>query len=108
MTLHPDFIFATYREAGAGRIVVLETKGDQGITPGFQIRDTDTKFSPSFDTVWASEVAWVIRIPYRAPTSRKRPLNSRLDCRSLSALNLAPPDWRADLQDVTKELEVSR
>jgi dTDP-4-dehydrorhamnose reductase len=38
----------------------------------------------------------------------QRPLNSRLDCRSLSAFNLAQPDWRADLQDVIEELEASR
>jgi len=40
---------------------------EQGITPDFLIRDADTKFSPSFDTVWASEAARVIQIPHRAP-----------------------------------------
>jgi putative transposase len=30
---------------------------EQGITPDFLIRDADTKFSASFDTVWASEAA---------------------------------------------------
>ncbi|MET4130476.1 integrase core domain-containing protein [Roseovarius sp. MBR-6] len=40
---------------------------EQGITPGFLIRDADTKFSASFDTVWASEGARVIQIPHRAP-----------------------------------------
>ena len=39
----------------------------QGIEPGFLIRDADTKFSSSFDTVWASEGARVIQIPHRAP-----------------------------------------
>jgi putative transposase len=39
----------------------------QGITPEFLIRDADTKFSASFDTVWASEAARVIQIPHRAP-----------------------------------------
>jgi hypothetical protein len=41
---------------------------NQGIAPGFLIRDADTKFSASFDTVWASEGARVIQIPHRAPT----------------------------------------
>jgi putative transposase len=40
---------------------------EQGITPGFLIRDADTKFSASIDTVWASEAARVIQIPHRAP-----------------------------------------
>ncbi|MDV7271417.1 integrase core domain-containing protein [Thioclava sp. A2] len=39
----------------------------QGITPEFLIRDADTKFSASFDTVWESETARVIQIPHRAP-----------------------------------------
>lgn len=40
---------------------------DQGIAPGLLIRDADTKFSDSFDTVWASEGARVIQIPHKAP-----------------------------------------
>jgi putative transposase len=40
---------------------------NQGIAPGFLIRDADTKFSASFDTVWESEAARVIQIPHRAP-----------------------------------------
>lgn len=36
--IYPDFIFATDREAGAGRIVVLETKGNHLQNP-----DTDFK-----------------------------------------------------------------
>jgi putative transposase len=40
---------------------------EQGITPEFLIRDADTKFSASFDTVWESEAARVIQIPHRAP-----------------------------------------
>lgn len=40
---------------------------DQGIRPGFLIRNADTNFSASFDTVWASEGARVIQFPHRAP-----------------------------------------
>ena len=40
---------------------------EQGITPKFLVRDADTKFSNSFDTVWVSETARVIQIPHRAP-----------------------------------------
>lgn len=42
---------------------------EQGIAPGFLIRDADTKFCASFDTVWASEGARVIQIPHRAPNA---------------------------------------
>lgn len=40
---------------------------DKGIAPALLIRDADTKFSASFDTVWASEGARVIQIPHKAP-----------------------------------------
>jgi len=40
---------------------------DKGIAPTLLIRDADTKFSASFDTVWASEGARIIQIPHRAP-----------------------------------------
>ncbi len=40
---------------------------EQGIMPKFLIRDADTKFCTSFDTVWESETARVIQIPHRAP-----------------------------------------
>ena len=39
----------------------------QGITPAFLIRDADTNFSASFDTVWSSETVRVIQISHRAP-----------------------------------------
>lgn len=39
------------------------------------------------------------------PTPARRPLNSRLDCASLSVFGLAQPDWRADLRDVISELK---
>lgn len=38
-----------------------------GLTPNFLIRDADTKFGASFDTVWTSKAAPVIQIPHRAP-----------------------------------------
>ncbi|MCC5969207.1 MAG: dTDP-4-dehydrorhamnose reductase [Pararhodobacter sp.] len=39
------------------------------------------------------------------PTPAQRPLNSRLDCRSLSAaFGLSRPDWRAGLEQVLQEL----
>ncbi len=41
----------------------------QEITPDFLIRDTDIRFSASFDTVWASEAARAIQIPHRAPNA---------------------------------------
>ncbi len=39
------------------------------------------------------------------PTPARRPLNSRLDCRAIgAAYGLAPPDWRAELNAVVKEV----
>lgn len=39
------------------------------------------------------------------PTPARRPLDSRLDCGKLeAAYGIAPPDWRAGLADVVKEL----
>ncbi len=39
------------------------------------------------------------------PTPARRPLNSRLDCGSLSVFGLAQPDWQADLRDIISELK---
>ncbi|RVV97612.1 dTDP-4-dehydrorhamnose reductase [Mesobaculum littorinae] len=51
------------------------------------------------------EVA-VTGIPTAAyPTPARRPLNSRLDCSSISRdFGIAPPDWRAALSDMVNEL----
>ncbi|WP_420336486.1 dTDP-4-dehydrorhamnose reductase [Roseibium sp.] len=38
------------------------------------------------------------------PTPAKRPLNSRLDCRSLSAFGLDRPDWKAGVADTLAKL----
>lgn len=40
---------------------------DQGGDAGLLIRDADSKFTASFDTVWVFEEAKVIQIPHRAP-----------------------------------------
>ena len=43
------------------------------------------------------------------PTIAKRPLNSRLDCRTLEEVfALHRPDWRAGLDEVLKDLEIAR
>lgn len=39
------------------------------------------------------------------PTPARRPLNSRLDCSSLSRFGLARPDWRVGLDDILKDLK---
>ena len=61
-TYHPDSAWVTQQ----ARNTLMWCAG-QGITPEFLIRDADTKFSASFDTVWSSETARVIQIPHRAP-----------------------------------------
>ena len=39
------------------------------------------------------------------PTPARRPMNSRLDCSTLTAaFGMARPDWRSDLTDIVKEL----
>ena len=39
------------------------------------------------------------------PTPAKRPLNSRLDCRSLSMFGLTRPDWKAGLKETLRKLK---
>ena len=39
------------------------------------------------------------------PTPAKRPLNSRMDCQSLSNIGVDRPNWRTDLTIVLKKLE---
>ncbi len=55
----------------------------------------------------ADLVCTVEDIPSSAyPTPAKRPGNSRMDCRTLDAtFGIAPPDWKAGLADVLKDLE---
>lgn len=40
------------------------------------------------------------------PTVAKRPLNSRLNCATLSEFGLQQPDWRLELEDVLHELRM--
>ena len=61
-TYAPDSAWATQQARNT-----LMWCTNQGTVPGFLIRDADTKFSASFDAVWASEGARVIQIPHRAP-----------------------------------------
>lgn len=63
-TYNPDSVWVTQQARNA-----LMWREKQGITPEFLIRDAETKFSASFDTVWASEAARVIQIPHRAPNA---------------------------------------
>ncbi len=57
----------------AARVWASKTRDAvQGIEPGFLIQDADTKFSPSLDSVWASEGAGVIQIPHRVPDPNTR------------------------------------
>jgi dTDP-4-dehydrorhamnose reductase len=73
-------------------------------------------FAGSPDTSWAdfaraimSEAGLSCRIDDIAteeyPTPARRPLNSRLDCRALTAaFGILRPDWRQGLADIVKEL----
>ncbi|MCD1633131.1 dTDP-4-dehydrorhamnose reductase [Martelella mediterranea] len=72
-------------------------------------------FSGAPDTSWADFARAIFEMAGRAvtvtdiatsdyPTPAARPLNSRLDCSTLSAFGLARPDWRTDLAHVLTEL----
>lgn len=73
-------------------------------------------FAGTPDTSWAGfaeEIMRQARLPARVrriptsayPTPARRPLNSRLDCRSLEgAFGIARPDWRAALPEALREL----
>ncbi len=75
-------------------------------------------FSGAPDVSWAEFATEIFRQAGRSvavvpistseyPMPAKRPLNSRLDCRSTeAAFGLARPDWRQDLSDVLSELGV--
>lgn len=40
-------------------------------------------------------------------TTAERPLNSRLDCSTLSHFGLSRPDWRSDMRDVLRDIGVN-
>ena len=72
-------------------------------------------FAGSPDTSWADFARAIMAaadlpcqitdIPSTAyPTPARRPLNSRLDCTSLSRFGLTRPDWRAALSDIIHDL----
>ena len=73
-------------------------------------------FAGAPDTSWADFARAIMAgagltcaindIPTSAwPTPARRPLNSRLECSSLSRLGLTRPDWRSGLADILKELK---
>ncbi|WP_434052591.1 MAG: dTDP-4-dehydrorhamnose reductase [Roseibium sp.] len=75
-------------------------------------------FSGAPDVSWADFAREIFRqagrtvsvedIPTSAyPTPARRPLNSRLDCRSLSAFGLDRPDWKAGIADTLAKLGVT-
>ncbi len=72
-------------------------------------------FAGAPDTSWADFARAIMAgaglnctiqdIPTSAyPTPARRPLNSRLDCSSLSQFGLTRPDWRDGLHDILKDL----
>lgn len=74
-------------------------------------------FSGAPDVSWAEFAREIFRLSKLAPdvveiatvdypTPAKRPLNSRLDCEALQRdFGIARPDWRADLQQVLREVQ---
>jgi dTDP-4-dehydrorhamnose reductase len=73
-------------------------------------------FAGAPDTSWADFARAIMTaanlpctitdIPSAAyPTPAKRPLNSRLDCASLTRFGLTRPDWRAALPEILHDLE---
>lgn len=73
-------------------------------------------FSGAPDTSWAGFARAIMataKLPCRIediptsayPTPATRPMNSRLDCRSLSVFGLQRPDWNAELANVIAELK---
>jgi len=73
-------------------------------------------FSGAPDTSWAGfaraimaqagldcRIAEIATTAY--PTPARRPLNSRMDCSSLSVFGLERPNWRTGLEDVLRELK---
>ena len=76
-------------------------------------------FSGAPDTSWAGFARAIMAqagldceiadIPTSAyPTPARRPLNSRMDCSSLSVFGLDRPSWRTGLEDVLRDLKGSR
>jgi putative transposase len=61
-TAHPTGAWVTQQ----GRNLVWRL-GDDGVRPTLLVRDRDAKFTPSFDDVFRSEGARVVRTPFRAP-----------------------------------------
>ena len=75
-------------------------------------------FAGTPDTSWADFARAIMTaanlpcaindIPSQAyPTPAKRPLNSRLDCSSLTRFGLTRPDWRATLPEILHDLETT-
>jgi transposase InsO family protein len=64
VTAHPDRLWVTQQARNvAGHL------DDHGIDPRVLVRDRDTKFVASFDEVFRSEGARVLRTPFRAPNA---------------------------------------
>jgi putative transposase len=64
VTANPDSAWVTQQ----ARNVAMDLD-DQELPAGFLLRDRDAKFTCSFDEVFCSEEARVLRTPIRAPTA---------------------------------------